>query len=99
RRKQRPPTPPWTVPVEPPRRRTSARRLDGQRGAVQHLDGAERIRVDAFEAGDVHAVFVRAHAALVMRVDAADAAKIVLRDPGVPLIERQLVATTRDPQR
>src|SRR5690606_38187963 len=53
-------------------------------------------RVDAVEAGDVDAVFVRVGAPAVMGVDAAGLAEPVLRRAGVESVEREVVRAFHD---
>lgn len=50
----------------------------------------------AFEAGGVHAELVGVRAALVVRVDAALRAEVMLRDVRVEAIRRELVFALRD---
>ena len=68
------------------------------RCAVAGPDLANRGEVDAFDAGEVVAVLGRHATALVMGVDAAHAAEPVLGDPGVPLVQAQLVFAAGDAQ-
>jgi hypothetical protein len=53
--------------------------------------GLQLERVDAFEAADVVAVLVWERATLMMGVDAADRAEVVLCDFGVELVDLQCV--------
>src|SRR6185369_999033 len=51
---------------------------------------------DAFETGDVDAELVGVRAAFVVRVDAADRAKMMLRDPRIEPVGRELVLAFED---
>lgn len=54
---------------------------------------AEIERRNAFQAGDVDAELIGIRAALVMGIDAADLAEVMLRDLRVEAIGRELVLT------
>ncbi len=56
---------------------------------------AEIERREAFEAGNVDAKLMRIRAALVMGVDAADRAEMMLGRPGIEAVGRELVLTLR----
>lgn len=55
-------------------------------GAVQHRDFREIERAQAFQAGGVDAVLLRVRAALVVGIDAAAGAEIMLGAAGVELV-------------
>ena len=59
--------------------------------AVFHRDIRDGKRVHTFQAADVEAVLLRVGSALVMRVDAADAAEVVPRRVRVELVELQML--------
>ena len=65
---------------------------------VIHRDRLERERHDAFEASQVYRVLLGIGSPLMVRVDAALGAEIVLRCHGVELIERQKISAFRDEQ-
>lgn len=67
------------------------RAIGGVIDAVFHLDLGKIKRAYPCKAGDIYAKLVRVRAALMMGVNAAKAAKVVLRGLRVELIERQLV--------
>jgi hypothetical protein len=69
-------------------------RVAGMSDAVIHRHFGEVEWAHAFEASDVDAVLSRVGAALVMRVDAAFRAKIVLRRHRAELIEREAVGAS-----
>src|SRR5689334_2831305 len=57
--------------------------------AVAGRDLTQRGNVDIVKTADIDAEFVRIAAALMVGIDAADPAEIMLRDLGVPLIEAE----------
>ena len=77
-------------------RRSASRccRVAGMSDAVIHRHFGEVEWAHAFEASDVDGVLSRVGAALVMRVDAAFRAKIVLRRHRAELIEREAVGAS-----
>src|SRR5689334_25389320 len=56
------------------------------------------MRVDALEAADVHAPQLRRHPRTMEGVDAADLAEVVLRHPGVELVQREELLAGEQPE-
>ena len=73
-------------------------RDQGLGGAVAGPDRANGRQVNAFDARKVEPVFGWHATALMVGVDATDAAEVVLGNLGVPLIEREFVCASRDPE-
>ncbi len=63
---------------------------------IVHGDLSQQEGVDALEAADVVAILSGEGTALVMRVDAALAAEVVLGHPSVELIQAQMVLALND---
>ena len=72
--------------------------ITGMIDSVQYWDGSKVTRVDSFEAGDVVSKLLRIGPTLVMRINSANRAKIVLRRNRVELIHGELGGTFCDGQ-
>jgi hypothetical protein len=72
--------------------------LKGQAGAVGQPHLPDSVQIHAFQARDIEAVLVGVAAPLVVRVDPAGLAELVLRRERVPLVERQVVGAFDDPK-
>lgn len=68
------------------------------RRAIAGPDRPDGGKIDALDAGDIETILRRDTATLMVRVDATDAAEIMPCDLGVPLVERELVRATGNPQ-
>ena len=55
-------------------------------------------RRDAFEASDIHAELIRIRASLVVRIDPADGAEVMLGGLCVKAVGSELVFALRDPE-
>jgi len=67
--------------------------------SVQYWNGSQDSEIDSFEAGDVVGKLLGIGAALVMRVNPANRAKIVLRSHRVELIHGEFGGASCDGQR
>jgi hypothetical protein len=65
--------------------------------AVVHRHVLDFKRIDAFQAADVIAVLFGIRPALMMGVNAADGAEVMLRGHGVELVEPQRILALDDP--
>lgn len=66
--------------------------------AVARPDGPDCAQIDALDTGEIVAVLCRYATALMVGIDATDAAEVVFGDLGVPLVQRELVGAPSYPQ-